>query len=113
MCAELRNLIERAVIMAGEGEIRMQHLSGRAAPAALPIVAPSEPDEALRIPVGSRISDVEEAYVRLTLKHTNNNKTRAAEMLGLCLRTLHYKLRSYESNPQKLGAAAAGEGGMG
>ena len=37
------------------------------------------------------MSDVEEAYIRLTLKHTKNNKKRAAELLGLCLRTLHNK----------------------
>jgi DNA-binding NtrC family response regulator len=108
---ELRNLIERAVIMAGEGEIRMQHLPGAAIPAARPAVAPGEAEDALRVPVGARVSDVEEAYVRLTLKHTKNNKTRAAELLGLSLRTLHYKLRSYESHsPEVQGAAANGNG---
>jgi DNA-binding NtrC family response regulator len=40
--------------------------------------------------------EVEEAYIRLTLQHTNNNKRRAASILGLCLRTLHNKLRLYE-----------------
>ena len=41
------------------------------------------------------MSDVEEAYLRLTLKHTRNNKKRAADILGLCLRTLHNKLARY------------------
>jgi DNA-binding NtrC family response regulator len=96
----------------------MQHLPNTAVPAARPEpaqseAAPSETDDTLRIPVGSRIGDVEEAYLRLTLKHANNNKTRAAEMLGLSVRTLHYKLRSYESNSKKVGAAAAGQGGVG
>ena len=44
------------------------------------------------------MSEVEEAYLRLTLKHLHNNKRRAADMLGLCLRTLHNKLRSYEAD---------------
>ena len=34
------------------------------------------------MPVGARMEEVEEAYLRLTLKHTNDNKTRAAEILG-------------------------------
>jgi DNA-binding protein Fis len=42
------------------------------------------------------MDEVEEAYLRLTLKHANNNRRRAADMLGLCLRTLHNKLRLYE-----------------
>jgi DNA-binding protein Fis len=40
--------------------------------------------------------EVEEAYIRLVLRHTNNNKRRAAKLLGVCLRTLHGKLRSFE-----------------
>jgi DNA-binding NtrC family response regulator len=48
--------------------------------------------------VGQSMEEVEEAYLRLTLKHANNNKRRAADMLGLCLRTLHNKLRGYEKD---------------
>ena len=92
---ELRNLIERATIMAGEGEIQLRHLPGVTAPTA-PKTAPQPADDVLQVPVGARMSDVEEAYLRLTLKHANNNRRRAAAMLGLCLRTLHNKLREYE-----------------
>jgi DNA-binding NtrC family response regulator len=53
------------------------------------------------------MNEVEKAYLRLTLKQANNNKRRAAEMLGLCLRTLHNKLRSYERDQAK-GAASGG-----
>jgi DNA-binding protein Fis len=35
-----------------------------------------------------------------TLAFANNNKTRAAEMLGISLKTLHNKLKEYESQPQ-------------
>ena len=49
----------------------------------------------LRFPIGAPMSEVEEAYILLTLKHTNDNRRRAAEMLGLCPRTLHNKLRAY------------------
>jgi DNA-binding protein Fis len=47
------------------------------------------------MPVGARMDEVEEAYLRLTLKYTNDNKTRAAEILGLSLRTVHNKIISY------------------
>ena len=98
---ELRNLMERAVILAAEGEIQLRHLPGVAL--APPVAQPA--GNVLQVPVGSRMADVEEAYVRLTLKHTRNNKTRAAELLGLSLRTLHNKLRSYESSTVRSGGA--------
>jgi DNA-binding NtrC family response regulator len=106
---ELRNLMERAVIVAGEGEIQLRHLPGASTEAPPPQAAAVQPvrDDMLQVPVGSQMVDVEEAYVRLTLKHTKNNKKRAAELLGLCLRTLHNKLRSYESG--KVKAVGAGE----
>jgi DNA-binding NtrC family response regulator len=93
---ELRNLLERATIIAGEGEIQMSHLPGVAAPKPAVVQPQSVPPDVLQIRVGRSMEEVEEAYLRLTLKHTNNNKRRAAEMLGLCLRTLHNKLRGYE-----------------
>jgi DNA-binding NtrC family response regulator len=115
---ELRNQVERAVIMAGEGEIQLRHIPGAAqvphAPAAQATPAPqalatqATPDSMLQVPVGVRMSEVEETYVRLTLKHTKNNKKRAAELLGLCLRTLHNKLRSYESNRVRTAIATEG-----
>ena len=115
---ELRNQVERAVIMASEGEIQMRHLPGVAGAqrvvtpqAATPpreAAAPTIPDNAMQIKVGVPMSEVEENYIRLTLKHTKNNKKRAAELLGLCLRTLHNKLRTYEDS-NKVRTAAAGE----
>ena len=92
---ELRNVIERAVIMAGEGEIHRGHIPGASAPAPRDAAPPTDSDNLLQMPVGASMDDVEEAYFRLTLKHTNGNKTRAAEILGVSLRTLHNKLLSY------------------
>jgi DNA-binding NtrC family response regulator len=102
---ELRNLLERATILAGEGEIQIRHLPGVAAPkpAALPPLA----DDVLQVPVGRSMDEVEEAYLQLTLKHTKNNKRRAAEMLGLCLRTLHNKLRTYEGDKARSAAGCS------
>ncbi len=93
---ELRNVLERAVIMAGEGVIQMGHLpldfgvqvgSRQAAPAFEP--------ENIRLPVGTTVSEAERAMIQLTLQHTKNNKTRAAEILGISLKTLFNKLKEY------------------
>jgi DNA-binding NtrC family response regulator len=101
---ELRNVIERAVIMAGAGEIQMAHLSGTSAQRGATPQAAS--DGVLQMPVGARMDEVEEAYLRLTLTYTNDNKTRAAEILGLSLRTLHNRISSYaEGKSQSAGAA--------
>ena len=108
---ELRNVLERAVIMAGEGEVQLRHISGpgsrRVSSSAPPREVPPQTvsDDVLRMPVGARMEEVEEAYLRLTLKHTNDNKTRAAEILGLSLRTLHNRINSY-SEPKIKSAGA-------
>jgi DNA-binding NtrC family response regulator len=115
---ELRNLLERAVIIAGEGEVDLRHLPGASAPAPLagairPVEARVEPtaalvpDDVLQVRVGTRMADVEERFVRLTLKHTNNNKRKSAQLLGLCLRTLHNKLRAWEGGQSRTAAAGA------
>jgi transcriptional regulator with PAS, ATPase and Fis domain len=94
---ELRNVIERAVIMAGKGEIQLAHLPDSMVPVPRDAVAPATSGDVLQMPVGARMEEVEEAYLRLTLKHTNDNKTRAAEILGLSLRTLHNRVLAYNN----------------
>ncbi|HEV1284927.1 MAG TPA: sigma-54 dependent transcriptional regulator [Bryobacteraceae bacterium] len=96
---ELRNVVERAVILAGEGTILPSHLSasfGGSSSHALasPAVATSSGEE-LRIPVGSTIEQAERALIELTLEHTRHNKTRAAEVLGISQKTLFNKLKEY------------------
>jgi DNA-binding NtrC family response regulator len=102
---ELRNVIERAAILAGEGTIRVEHLpptfhgtsgGSRMASAAASVggAAASNGSE-LRVPVGSTIEFAERALIELTLEHTKNNKTRAAEILGISQKTLFNKLREY------------------
>ncbi len=110
---ELRNLIERAVIVAGEGEIQLHHLPASfALPSpALQIERPrvsESGDDVLQIQVGASLREVEEAYVRRVLKHTSNNRRQAADILGLCLRALYYKLRSYDSENARSASVASG-----
>jgi DNA-binding NtrC family response regulator len=104
---ELRNMMERAAILAGEGEIQLHHLPGAAAPPPPQVAQQLPPEDALQVRAGSPMSEIEEAYIRLTLKHTKNNRRQAAELLGICLRTLHSKLSTYES--EKASGIAVGQ----
>jgi DNA-binding NtrC family response regulator len=60
----------------------------------------AEPD-AVRLPVGTTVSDAEKALIMVTLQHTKNNKTRAAEILGISLKTLFNKLKEYGQQEQQ------------
>jgi DNA-binding NtrC family response regulator len=103
---ELRNVIERAIIVAGEGEIHLRHLPGVLAPPQDFGTQQATAEETLQVRVGDRLEEIEEAYIRLILKYTKNNKTRAAEIVGVSLRTLHNKLQAYAA--QKAKSVSAG-----
>jgi DNA-binding NtrC family response regulator len=93
---ELRNILERAVIVAGEGTITTHHLPHDfgVSMGNRPNLQIVEPD-AVRLPVGTTVSQAEKALIQITLQHTKNNKTRAAEILGISLKTLFNKLKEY------------------
>jgi transcriptional regulator with PAS, ATPase and Fis domain len=88
---QLRNVLERAVIIAHEGLILPKHLRSDELVSRPPIDQESE--DTIRIRVGLEMREVEEAYINLVLKQTNNNKIRAAEILGVSARTLYSRAR--------------------
>ena len=93
---ELRNTLERAVILTGEGTIRAVHLPGNFNSTVAAVRAADAGDPAsVRLRVGTTIDEAEKALIQHTLEHTRNNKTRAAEILGISLKTLHNKLKEY------------------
>ncbi|MBS1823935.1 MAG: sigma-54-dependent Fis family transcriptional regulator [Acidobacteria bacterium] len=104
---ELRNVIERAVILAGEGTINSSHLPLQFQTAdAKPPVAETSSGPAVTLPVGVTIDQAERALIELTLQHTKNNKTRAAEILGISLKTLFNKLKGYGGSEAEESASA-------
>jgi DNA-binding NtrC family response regulator len=94
---ELRNVLERAMIIAGDGPIAIKHLSPDFRKASLEW-SPSLPagPSCITLPVGSTVEEVEIALIRMTLEHTKNNKTRAAEILGISSKTLFTRLKEDE-----------------
>jgi DNA-binding NtrC family response regulator len=48
--------------------------------------------------VGATVDEAEQLLILKTLESTGNNKTRAAEKLGISLKTLHNKLKEYGSS---------------
>jgi two-component system NtrC family response regulator/two-component system response regulator HydG len=85
---ELENMIERAVVMCNDQTMSRRHF---------PIVAAVDDADAEAKPVipGSTLADVEKYSIQKTLEAVNGNRTRAAEILGISLRKIQYKLKEY------------------
>jgi DNA-binding NtrC family response regulator len=93
---ELRNVIERATILAPGPFIEAAHL---------PPVVTNEPgpEQAPQVALGpgTTVEEAERRLIMMTLQHTRDNKTRAAEILGISLKTLHNKLNKLRLRPNK------------
>src|SRR6266699_149409 len=89
---ELRNVLERAVIVCDRDLIGRSHLPadfGRTHATAASELS------TIKFPVGTTVDAMERELILQTLGATGNNKTRAAELLGISLKTLHNKLKEY------------------
>jgi transcriptional regulator with PAS, ATPase and Fis domain len=115
---ELRNTIERAVILAGTGMLGVEHLpphfgepgfappptrvvadvGGRNATASDETQRHLDESNSVRVEVGTTVDEAERQLILKTLVATHNNKTKAAEILGISSKTLQNKLKEY-SNP--------------
>jgi DNA-binding NtrC family response regulator len=93
---ELRNTLERAVIVCEGPVVETKHLPPGFGHAP---TRPSLDDaDSIRVGVGTTVGEAERLLILKTLESTNNNKTRAAEILGISLKTLHNKLKEYGSS---------------
>jgi len=89
---ELRNVLERASIMCEKDLI-----SRSALPEEFGRNTAKGPSDlaAIKFPVGTTVDAMERELILQTLAATGNNKTRAADLLGISLKTLHNKLKEY------------------
>src|SRR5215813_834416 len=90
---ELRNVIERAVVICSSEQIERHHF----APYPFDQRQRMRLEDTVTFPVGAPLEEIERQMILRTLDKTGNNKTRAAELLGISLKTLHNKLNSYRS----------------
>jgi len=83
---ELENCIERSVILSGSEVIDAGEL----------LLESFEPND--KISAGMQIEEVSKKLLQKTLDHCEGNKTRAAAMLGVSLRWVHYKMKEWDIN---------------
>lgn len=85
---ELENTIERAVIMASDGVLLPKHL----------FIEPGRNNGKTTIPfkVGTSVKEMEKELIFKTLEEVNDNRTHAAKLLGISIRTLRNKLSEYK-----------------
>jgi DNA-binding NtrC family response regulator len=98
---ELRNVIERATIVAGGHFITTDDL-----PQLVDITRAREADSgSVRgLAPGLTVAEAEQQLIEVTLQHTRGNKTRAAELLGISLKTLHNKLNRAKDDENAISA---------
>jgi DNA-binding NtrC family response regulator len=90
---QLKHAIQQAFILAGD------RIEPRALPIQLTQKAPP-PARGLDLSVGTSIAEAERRLIDATLRHYNGNKKKAAEVLGVSLRTLYNRLQTYKLEPE-------------
>jgi len=85
---ELRNVLQRAVVLCGSGLLRREHLPDAMLKESTPAARPQAPGVA-------PIREMERELITRALEETNQDKRRAASLLGISLKTLYNKLAKY------------------
>ncbi len=86
---ELKNMVERAVILCREDTIEIRHLPRHM------FFSEKKGDDGNKIELGRPLHEIEREVIFRTLEMTKNNKTKAAQILGISLKTMHNKLNKY------------------
>lgn len=83
---ELENAVERAVVLSKQPILTLDLLSENIR------ASPVMEGDALRIPLGMPLDEVERLLIKETLKKTDGDKNLAAKLLGIAPRTVYRKL---------------------
>ncbi len=93
---ELRNTLERAVILCGGGPIDVEHLPSE-------LASGGGESAYLKLPYGLPLREVEKEYILTSLVRLQNNKARTAQALGISEKTLYNKLYRYSGRSPRKG----------
>ncbi len=85
---ELRNTLEGMVILSSGDLLTSEDIPD--------YIKKRQREELLGVKVGMSMEEVEKILIQETLKFTRFNKTRAANILGISLRTLYHKIEQYD-----------------
>lgn len=88
---ELENVVHSAVLFAAGDEIRSEDIN-------LSADRPAREDSVSAALVGRTVAEVERDLILQTLRHCDGNRTQAAEILGISVRTLRNKIRQYNDH---------------
>ena len=105
---ELRNTIERAVVIAARGMLEIEHLPSDFGETGTR--ARHDDPSSVHLDVGTTVDEAERRLIFKTLASTRNNKTHAAEILGITTRTLQNKLKEYARMAAETGGLTCGSG---
>ncbi len=86
---ELENCVERAVVLSDGAVLRREHFSFG------PLPVRNVHADGVVIPHESTVNEAERILIENALARCNNNRTRAAKLLGISVRTLRNKLHEY------------------
>lgn len=107
---ELENTMHRALLLSGDDQIEPESIMLSGQPQAGGNDGGEIDDETLKVGmVGKKLEDVERQLIIDTLTHTLGNRTHAANILGISIRTLRNKLRQYNAEGHAVPPPPAGE----
>jgi DNA-binding NtrC family response regulator len=89
---ELLHALERASLLAGEGEIQPSHLPPQLR-GGLPVVVEEEDDTP---GLDERLKRIEKTIIQDALQQTQGVQVRAAELLGIQVRSLWHRIKKLE-----------------
>ncbi|MFI5305218.1 MAG: sigma-54-dependent transcriptional regulator [Nitrospiria bacterium] len=85
---QLKNVIEREVILVRDNILLPKHLPDE-------IQNASEKEKSLNYFVGKSLKEIEKELIEKTLRDLTHHREKAAKILGISLRALHYKIKDY------------------
>ena len=83
---ELQNAIERAVVLSSDTVLKPKHF----------LLEGARSRKRSGLAAGTTVAEIEKELIMRTLEHCNQNRTRAAKMLGISVRTLRNKIKEYQ-----------------